>query len=119
MVFDKATSKDHVLWFPFVFFFNTEVSFFFFSRCQVAIVRQVYQSFINRVTMIEQLDFLTLYKIRDFYLLWSSPDSLLCLWNQKPGDSFLLFEFAQTHFIKEVSVVYVVWSHGLHFLTKS
>jgi hypothetical protein len=29
MVFDKATSKDHVLWFPFVFFFNTEVSFFF------------------------------------------------------------------------------------------
>ena len=28
-MFDKATSKDHVLWFPFVFFFNTEVSFFF------------------------------------------------------------------------------------------
>jgi hypothetical protein len=22
-MFDKATSKDHVLWFPFVFFFST------------------------------------------------------------------------------------------------
>jgi len=68
--------------------------------------------------MIEQLDFLTLYKIRDFYLLWSSPDSLLFLWNQKPGDSFLLFEFAQTHIIKEVSVVYVCclvsWSSFLN-----
>lgn len=33
-------------------------------------MRQVYPSFINRITMIEQLDFLTLYKIRDFFFFF-------------------------------------------------